>query len=112
REEILRLPRGAAVFNHRRECAPAAAINPDSPGIVEGIAPRPDVEDAGGPQTELRRESSGNQRYVADQRGIEERTEATDAVWKHDAVDAGLHIGVFVANMKTAARRGILCDAR
>ena len=98
---------GAAVLNHWRE-SPAAAINPDSPRIVEGIAPRPDVEDAGGSQPELWREGSGNQRYVADQRRIEERTEAADAVWKHDTVNPGLHIGVFVANMETAARRGVL----
>ena len=51
---------------------------------------------------------AGNQRYVADQRGIEERAEAADAVRKHDAVDAGLHIGVLVAHVETAAGGGIL----
>jgi hypothetical protein len=68
---------GAAVFNDWRKCAPAAAIPPDSPGIVEGIAPRPDVEDTRGAQTDCGGRASVISDMLPDQRGIEERTEAT-----------------------------------
>ena len=49
--------------------------------------------------------------HVADQRGIEKRAEAGNAVRQHDAVDADLHIGVLVADVKAAAGGGILRHA-
>jgi hypothetical protein len=102
-DEVLRLPDRAAVFDARRERPPTAAVDADVAGIVEGVAARPDVEDAGGAQPVLRRQRAGDQGDIADQCGIEERAKAADAVRKHDAVDAGLHIGMLVAHVETAA---------
>src|SRR4029077_13314964 len=111
-DEVLRLSDGAAVFDARRERTPAAAVDAGVSGIVEGVAARPDIENAGRAQAELRRQGSGKQRYVADQRGIEEGAEAADAVRKHDAVDAGLHIGMLVADVEIAAGGRILGNSR
>ena len=111
-DKVLRLSDGAAVFDARRERTPAAAVDADVSRIVEGVAARPDIENAGRAQAELRRQGSGNQRYVADQRGIEEGAEAADAVRKHDAVDAGLHIGMLVADVEIAAGGRILGNSR
>ena len=108
----MRLSDRAAVFDARRERTAAAAVDADVAGIVEGVAARPDVEDAGRAQAVLRRQRSGDQRHVADQRGIEERAEAADAVGQHDAVDADLHIGVLVADVEIAAGGRILRNAR
>jgi hypothetical protein len=54
-DKVLGLSDGAAVFDARRERAPAAAVDADVSGIVEGVAPRPDIEDARRAQAELRR---------------------------------------------------------
>ena len=56
-DEVLRLSDGAAVFDARRERSPAAAVDADVSGIVEGVAARLDIEDAGGAQAELRRQA-------------------------------------------------------
>ena len=109
-EEILGLTDLAAIFEARREGLPRAAIDAHSPA-VEGIVAGLDVEHAGGAQAKLRRQRAGDERYVADQRGIEKRAEAGNAVRQHDAVDADLHIGVLVANVKAAAGGGILRHA-
>ena len=107
-DKVLRLPDGAAVFETRRECSAAAAVHAGAAGIVEGIAARPDVEDAGSAQAVLRRQCASDQRDIADQGGVEERAEAADAVRKHDAVDADLHIGMLVAHVIAAAGGRIL----
>ena len=89
---------------------PRAAIDAHR-AAVEGIVAGLDVEHARRAQAELCRQRAGNQRYVADQRGIEKRAEAGNAVRQHDAVDADLHIGVLVADVKVAAGGGILRHA-
>ena len=109
-EEILGLTDLAAILEARREGLPRAAIDAHR-AAVEGIVAGLDVEHARGAQAELRRQRAGNQRYVADQRGIEKRAEAGNAVRQHDAVDADLHIGVLVADVKAAAGGGILRHA-
>ena len=109
-EEILGLTDLAAILEARREGLPRAAIDADR-AAVEGIVAGLDVEHARGAQAKLRRQRAGNQRYVADQRGIKKRAEAGNAVRQHDAVDADLHIGVLVAHVKAAAGGGILRHA-
>ena len=109
-EEILGLTDLAAILEARREGLPRAAIDADRTA-VEGIVAGLDVEYARGAQAKLCRQRAGNQRYVADQRGIEKGAEAGNAVGQHDAVDADLHIGVLVADVKVAAGGGVLRHA-
>ena len=110
REEILGLTDLAAILEAWREGLSRAAINANC-AAVEGIVAGLDVEHARGAQAELRRQRAGDQRHVADQRGIQKRAEAGHAVRQHDAVDADLHIGVLVAHVKAAASCGILRHA-
>ena len=107
-EKVLRLSNGTAVLEARGKRSSTAAVNAGGPDIVEGVAARLDVEDARGAQAELRRQCAGDQGDIADQGGVEERAKAADAVRKHDAVDANLHIGVLVAHMVIGAGGGIL----
>ena len=109
-EEILGLTDLAAILETWREGLPRPAI--DAYGAaVEGIIAGLDVEHARGAQAELCRQRAGNERYVADQRGIKKCAETSHAVRQHDAVDADLHVGVLVADVKVAARGGILRHA-
>ena len=109
-EEILGLTDLAAILEARREGLPRAAVDADR-AAVEGIVAGLDVEDARGAQAKLSRQRAGDQRHVADQRGVEKRAEAGNAVRQHDAVDANLDIGVLIANVKTSAGGGILRHA-
>jgi hypothetical protein len=111
RQEILRLPGGAAIFHVGRDGAVAAAIDADHAGIVEGVGLGGDVEHAGRPQAVLGRQCAGEQAEAPDDAGVEDLPECADAVGKHDAVDAILQIGVLVADMQVAARGRILRDA-
>ena len=45
---------------------------------------------------------------IADETAVENLAEARDAIGKKDAVDPILNVGVLVANMERAGRRGIL----
>ena len=109
-EEILGLADLAAILEARREGLSRAAIDARSPA-VEGIVAGLDVEHARGAQAKLRRQRAGDQRHVADQRGVEKRAKAGNTVRQHDAVDANLHIGVLVAHVKAAAGGRILRHA-
>jgi hypothetical protein len=55
--------------------------------------------------------SAGSAPMTRDKAGLQNTPKAGDAIGKHDAVDPELHIGVIVADMEQAARRGILRDA-
>jgi hypothetical protein len=63
-------------------------------------------------QAILRRQCTGKQVEAADDAGVDDLSEGADAVGKHDAVDAILHIGMLVADVKFAARGRILRYAR
>lgn len=90
----------------------AAAIDADLAGVVEGARFGLDVDDAGGAQAVLCRQRAGDQRKIAYNAGVENLAERTDAIGQHDAIDAVLNIGVFVADMQITARRGVLTHAR
>ena len=102
---------GAAIFEARLDGAAAAAVEADAAGIVEGIGAGGDVDQADRAHAELGRQRAGDQRDGADQAGVQDAAEAGDAVGQHDAVDAELQVGVIVADVEEAARRGILRHA-
>jgi hypothetical protein len=108
RDEILRLSGGPAIFETRGDRAVAAAVDADAAGIVEGVRLGLDVQHARGALAILRRQRAGNQGEAADDAGVEDLPEAADAVRQHDAVDAVLQIGVFVADVQFAAGGGVL----
>ena len=101
----------AAIFEARLNGAATTAVITDATGIIENVVARRDVDEPHRALPELRRQRAGDQRNGADQFGIEDAAKAGDAVGQHHAVDAELHIGVVVANMKEPACRGILRDA-
>jgi hypothetical protein len=55
---------------------------------------------------------AGDEGDSADQIRFQNTPKAGDAIGEHDAVDPELHVGVIVADMEQAARRGILRDPR
>ena len=97
--EILRLPDRAAIFDKRRDGSVAAAIDADFAGVVEGVRPGLNVQHACRTLAKLRRQRAGQERQAADDAGVEDLPEGSDAVGEHDAVDAILNIGVLVADM-------------
>jgi hypothetical protein len=62
-------------------------------------------------QAILRRQRAGQKIEAADDAGVENLSERADAVGKHDAVDAILHVGVLVADVKFAAGGRVLRHA-
>ena len=109
-DEILGLADGAAVFEFRRDGLPAAAVDADAAAVVERAALGGDVDEAGGAQAVLRRQSAGDELEIADQPGLQHLAEPRDAVGQQDAVDAVLHVAVLVAHVDLAAGGGILGD--
>ena len=112
RDVILGLSDRAAIFGRGRDGAVAAAIDADAAAVVEGVGLGLDVEHARRAQAILRRQRAGDQRQAADDAGVDDLAERADAVRQHDAVDAVLEIGVFVADVQVAAGGGILRYAR
>ena len=68
------------------------------PGAAKASAG--DVEHAGGAQTVFGRQRAGQKRHAADEVGVEERPETGYALGDDDAVDPGLDVGVFVADVE------------
>ena len=97
--EILRVADGAAIVEARRDRLAAAAIDADAAGR-RGKGSAGDVDDAGGPQTILGRQSAGEQGQPADETRVQDGAKARDALGQHEAVDPVLDIGVFVAHME------------
>ena len=62
-------------------------------------------------QAELRRQRAGDQREAAGEAGVEDVTEAGNAVGKDDAVDPVLHVGVLIAHVDVAIHGAILRNA-
>ena len=100
----------AAIFQERRDVSAAAAVRADAAAVVEDVVPGRDVDEADRAEPELGRQRAGDEGDSADQIGFQNTPKAGDAVGQHDAVDPELHIGVIVADMEQAARRGILRD--
>ena len=82
-----------------RDRSVAAAIDADFAGVVEGVRPGLNVQHACRTLAKLRRQRAGQERQAADDAGVEDLPEGSDAVGEHDAVDAILNIGVLVADM-------------
>src|SRR6266700_2850342 len=74
-DEILGLADGAAVFEFRRDGLPAAAVDADAAAVVERAALGGDVDEAGGAQAVLRRQSAGDELEIADQPGLQHLAE-------------------------------------
>lgn len=54
------------------------------------------------------RQRAGDQRKIADNAGVENLAERTYAIGQHDAIDAVLNVGVFVADVQITASRRVL----
>ena len=89
-----------------------AAVDADAAALLQRVtARRLDVDDAGGAQSKLCGQRTGNQREAADETSAENMAEAGNAVGEGDSVDAILHVGVLIAHMDVAIDGAILRNA-
>ena len=99
-------------MDRRRERSLTAAVNADLAAVVENVGAGRDVDEANRPQAVFGRERAGDQGDAADPAGVENAAEAGQAVRQHHAVDAKLHVGMIVADVKEPAGGGILRHPR
>ena len=89
----------------------AAAVNADAAAGRRWRRARDDVDEGGGPQPILRRQRPGDERRGAGEGCLDKLRKTGNAVRQENAIDAILHIGVFIADVEIAAGGGILRHA-
>src|ERR1700749_4847163 len=86
RNEVVQIPRGAAVVEARLKGAMAAPVQGYGAAWINDAALGLQVDDAGRPQSVLGRQSSGDQRQRRDELRVQGLAEDADAFGQDDAV--------------------------
>ena len=102
----------AAVLDRRRERSLTTAVKADLTAVVENVGAGRDIDQADGSQAVFGRERAHDQGDAADPAGVENAAEAGQAVGQHHAIDAILHVGMIVADVKEPACGGVLRHPR
>src|ERR1700674_1550597 len=100
RAEIVVAADRAAVFRARIEGAEAAAVHSNRAARREQAALALNVDDAGGSQPVLSRQGTGDKLHRFDKAGTQILPEKTGPIGDDHAIDAILHVQVFVADVE------------